>query len=304
MLIVTVSDTGRGLGSTSRTRRASGSRTCASGWPRCTARRRSSRSSAACRAGARATLAVPLEATSSRRRRRRRPRPRTRRLMPPRSSPKTSRCCARSFSARLAEAWPELAHRRPRRATARRRSRSSSSTCPTSLFLDIRMPVKSGLDVARALAGRCHVVFVTAYDEYAVAAFEEGAVDYVLKPVTAERIAKVVAAPQGAARQRRLLDLTALLARLAAREAHGAAAMDSRIARQRDAADRRRRRRVLPGRGQVHEGRHRRRRGADQEADQGALRGARPEAFWQIHRGTIVNLRAMRASSATGATSP
>jgi DNA-binding LytR/AlgR family response regulator len=49
------------------------------------------------------------------------------------------------------------------------------------------------LDVARALAARCHVVFVTAYDEYAVAAFEQGAVDYVLKPVTAERMEKVVA---------------------------------------------------------------------------------------------------------------
>ena len=43
------------------------------------------------------------------------------------------------------------------------------------------------------LEGRCHAVFVTAYDEYAVTAFEEGAVDYVLKPVSPERIAKVVA---------------------------------------------------------------------------------------------------------------
>ena len=55
---------------------------------------------------------------------------------------------------------------------------------PDVAFLDIRMPLVSGLDVARAIAGRCHVVFVTAYDEYAVAAFDEGAVDYVLKPVT------------------------------------------------------------------------------------------------------------------------
>ena len=55
------------------------------------------------------------------------------------------------------------------------------------------MPVRTGLDVARAIGERTHVVFVTAYDEYAVAAFEEGAVDYVLKPVTAERLTKVVA---------------------------------------------------------------------------------------------------------------
>jgi DNA-binding LytR/AlgR family response regulator len=71
--------------------------------------------------------------------------------------------------------------------------------------------------VARAIAGRCHVVFVTAYDEYAIAAFDEGAIDYVLKPVTADRIGKVVARIKA-----RLatppVDLAALLAKLAARE--------------------------------------------------------------------------------------
>ena len=55
------------------------------------------------------------------------------------------------------------------------------------------MPVKSASKSRASSAVRCHVVFVTAYDEYAVAAFEEGAVDYVLKPATPERIAKVVA---------------------------------------------------------------------------------------------------------------
>jgi DNA-binding LytR/AlgR family response regulator len=60
------------------------------------------------------------------------------------------------------------------------------------MFLDIRMPVTDGLAVAKVLAGQCHVVFVTAYDEYAIAAFEQGAVDYVLKPVTADRLEKVV----------------------------------------------------------------------------------------------------------------
>jgi DNA-binding LytR/AlgR family response regulator len=43
------------------------------------------------------------------------------------------------------------------------------------LFLDIQMPEASGLEVARLASGKCHVVFVTAYDQYAVAAFEEGA---------------------------------------------------------------------------------------------------------------------------------
>ncbi len=60
---------------------------------------------------------------------------------------------------------------------------------PDVLFLDIQMPGLSGLEVARHASGRHHVVFVTAYDQYAVAAFEEGAVDYLMKPVTADRLA-------------------------------------------------------------------------------------------------------------------
>jgi DNA-binding LytR/AlgR family response regulator len=60
---------------------------------------------------------------------------------------------------------------------------------PDVLFLDIQMPGPTGLELARHASGRCHVVFVTAYDQYAVAAFQEGAVDYVMKPLTAERLA-------------------------------------------------------------------------------------------------------------------
>jgi DNA-binding LytR/AlgR family response regulator len=60
------------------------------------------------------------------------------------------------------------------------------------LFLDIQMPGLSGLEVARRASGRCHVVFVTAYDEFAVAAFEQGAADYVMKPFSAERLALAV----------------------------------------------------------------------------------------------------------------
>ena len=59
---------------------------------------------------------------------------------------------------------------------------------PDVLFLDIQMPGISGLDVARVASGRCHVVFVTAYDQHAVTAFEQGAVDYVMKPITAARL--------------------------------------------------------------------------------------------------------------------
>jgi DNA-binding LytR/AlgR family response regulator len=59
---------------------------------------------------------------------------------------------------------------------------------PAVLFLDIHMPGLSGLEVAGRLNGRAHVVFVTAFDEYAVAAFEQGALDYVLKPISATRL--------------------------------------------------------------------------------------------------------------------
>lgn len=59
---------------------------------------------------------------------------------------------------------------------------------PRVLFLDMQMPGLSGLDVAQQLKGRAHVVFITAFDRYAVAAFEQGAVDYVLKPISPERI--------------------------------------------------------------------------------------------------------------------
>ena len=120
------------------------------------------------------------------------------------------------LKARLAEAWPELA------IVGEAGNGEQALACvdehgPDVAFLDIRMPLVSGIDVARAIAGRCHIVFVTAYDEYAVAAFDEGAIDYVLKPVTPERIARVAArvkARLGSAP----LDLTALIARLAERD--------------------------------------------------------------------------------------
>jgi DNA-binding LytR/AlgR family response regulator len=63
---------------------------------------------------------------------------------------------------------------------------------PDVLFLDIEMPAMSGLEVAKRASGRSHVVFVTAYDKYAVTAFEQGAVDYVMKPLDAARLADTV----------------------------------------------------------------------------------------------------------------
>jgi DNA-binding LytR/AlgR family response regulator len=63
---------------------------------------------------------------------------------------------------------------------------------PDIAFLDIRMPGKTGLDVAAALGSRCHIVFITAYDQYALAAFDAGAADYLLKPVDTDRLALTV----------------------------------------------------------------------------------------------------------------
>ena len=64
---------------------------------------------------------------------------------------------------------------------------------PQVAFLDIRMNGMNGMDVARATSGRCHSVFTTAYDSRAVAAFDAGAVDYLLKPIAADRLAQAVA---------------------------------------------------------------------------------------------------------------
>lgn len=63
---------------------------------------------------------------------------------------------------------------------------------PDIIFLDIQMPEPDGLEVARHVGDRCHVVFVTAYDEYAVSAFEKGAADYVLKPIDEARLSMTV----------------------------------------------------------------------------------------------------------------
>ena len=70
--------------------------------------------------------------------------------------------------------------------------RALEADTPDVLFLDIQMPGLSGLEVAHQASGRCHVVFVTAYDKYAIADFEEGAVDYVMKPFSPARLATTV----------------------------------------------------------------------------------------------------------------
>ena len=63
---------------------------------------------------------------------------------------------------------------------------------PAVCFLDVHMPGLSGVDVASQIGRRAHLVFVTAYDQYAVQAFEQGALDYLVKPVQLARLAGTV----------------------------------------------------------------------------------------------------------------
>ena len=88
----------------------------------------------------------------------------------------------------LNDAWPELAivgqASNGREAIAMVRSLDADI-----VFLDIRMPELDGIQAAQALAGATHVVFVTAHDQFAIDAFQQGAVDYLLKPVEPERVA-------------------------------------------------------------------------------------------------------------------
>lgn len=92
----------------------------------------------------------------------------------------------------LAEAWPELEILAECEHGADALE-AIEQYRPDVAFLDIRMPGLSGLDVAHAVSGRCHAVFTTAYDQYAVEAFAAGALDYLLKPIAKERLEQAVA---------------------------------------------------------------------------------------------------------------
>jgi DNA-binding LytR/AlgR family response regulator len=93
---------------------------------------------------------------------------------------------------RLNEAWPEL------EIVGEAKNGEEAVALVTGLkpdltFLDIRMPGTTGMEAARRIGGQSNIVFVTAYDQYAVEAFERGAVDYVLKPPEPERLQVTVA---------------------------------------------------------------------------------------------------------------
>jgi DNA-binding LytR/AlgR family response regulator len=194
---------------------------------------------------------------------------------------------------RLAAAWPEL-EIVAEAADGDAALAAFAAHSPQVAFLDIRLPGRSGLDVAAAVGAECHVVFVTAYDQYALQAFDAGAVDYLLKPVEADRLAATVE------RVKRKLaspppDLSALVAEL--RTAIGAetprlkwikAAVGKQVKLIAVAdvlyfqADTKYTRVVL----------------AQSEALirtplKELLAALDPDQFWQVHRGTIVNVGAV-----------
>jgi len=166
---------------------------------------------------------------------------------------------------------------------------------PDFMFLDIQMPEMTGVEVARHVGGRCHVVFVTAYDEYAVQAFETGAVDYILKPATDERLgttierlkAKLAAPPT---------DLKAILAQIGQlgpkkeRLQWIKATIGQNL-------------RLIPVAEVLFfqsDEKYTRVVTADAEAliktpIRELLDGLDPEVFWQIHRSTLVNAAAIAA---------
>jgi DNA-binding LytR/AlgR family response regulator len=90
----------------------------------------------------------------------------------------------------LARLWPEA--RIVEAGDGVEALRLGREMAPQVAFLDIRMPGLDGLELARVFGARTHVVFVTAYGEHALAAFDEGAADYVMKPLSMERLARAL----------------------------------------------------------------------------------------------------------------
>lgn len=98
---------------------------------------------------------------------------------------------ARALQTQLARLWPELEIV----ATARNGVEAAEGIAalqPDLAFLDIQMPGLTGIEVAQGIEGATRVVFVTAYDEFAVQAFEHEALDYLLKPLSSDRLAQTV----------------------------------------------------------------------------------------------------------------
>jgi DNA-binding LytR/AlgR family response regulator len=121
------------------------------------------------------------------------------------------------LAAHLARLWPEL-HIVAQARNGREAVETFADLKPQIAFLDVHMPGMNGVEAARRIGRRAEVVFVTAFDQYAVEAFRQGAIDYIVKPIEAERlldsVQRLQARLRGADASRRP-DLDALLDRLA-----------------------------------------------------------------------------------------
>jgi DNA-binding LytR/AlgR family response regulator len=170
---------------------------------------------------------------------------------------------------------------------------------PDLAFLDIRMPGMTGIEAARHIGDACHVVFITAYNEYAVDAFEHGAVDYVLKPAEAERLAITVAR----LKQRlgsKPSDLTELLGKLSAKLESAGSATQRNYLRWIQASVGQQLR-LIPTADILFFTSDEKYTRVQTESFEALIRKPikelidelDPEQFWQIHRGTIVNAKAI-----------
>lgn len=123
----------------------------------------------------------------------------------------------KSLARLLAQAWPGLEVVAQARS-GREAIEAFEARRPDICFLDVHMPGVSGIEAARVIGRRAHLVFVTAFDQYAVQAFQQGAIDYLVKPVEPGRLAETVARLQERLRAAQPApDVEALLERLAVR---------------------------------------------------------------------------------------
>ncbi len=160
----------------------------------------------------------------------------------------------------LASAWPELEIVAQAR-NGREAIDLFDAHRPNICFLDVQMPGKTGVEAAQHIGRRAHLVFVTAFVQYAIQAFERGALDYLVKPVEPARLAETVLRLQERLRAATpALDTEALLAAAGAGAQPGAqsridaadAALGARVGGPHRAADRRAGHRLPARRGEVH----------------------------------------------------
>lgn len=169
---------------------------------------------------------------------------------------------------------------------------------PDLAFLDIRMPVKTGLEAARAIGAKAHIVFITAYDQYAIEAFDHGAIDYVLKPADPDRLKRTVERLQARlGAQTQPNDMSNLLAQLA--KQMGIAAKPNYL--QWIQASIGQELRLIPVEDVLFfqsDEKYTRVQTATYEAlirkpVRDLAEELNPELFWQIHRSTLVNTKAI-----------